>query len=169
MIWGLPGDWLVDNHSNMYVSRYICCFSHLEWTFTLKEKDNIHIKYLKLFLVLCLSKCNGLPFTVHADVVVWATCLSTCSSAEDLHHWRGEEAHPVRPPLGVMDVTFPATVWVLLQDLTPTNHSHASVEMPVSLQTALALQRFTITLSLVYETWTIANKWFSHVKTGRFD
>lgn len=71
---------------------------------------------------------------VNTDVVCQ---LSTCSSAEDLHHRRGEEAHPVCPPLGVVDVTFPPAVWVLLQDLTWTNHEHTSAEMFVSLQIAV--------------------------------
>lgn len=52
-----------------------------------------------------------------------------------------------------MDVTFPAAVWVLLQDLTPTNHEHASAAISVSLQTALASQQFTIPLD-----WTTERK-----------
>lgn len=50
-----------------------------------------------------------------------AACSSTCPSAENLHHRRREEAHLVCPTVGIGDVTFPAAVWVLLQDLTSSN------------------------------------------------
>lgn len=41
----------------------------------------------------------------------------TISPADDLHDGRREEADPVRPPLGVVDVSLPAPVRVLLQHL----------------------------------------------------
>lgn len=41
----------------------------------------------------------------------------TVPPADHLHDGRGEEAHPVRPPLVVVDVSLPTSVYVLLQHL----------------------------------------------------
>lgn len=53
-----------------------------------------------------VGKCASPEMKVNAVSVFFLTC----SSAEDLHHRRGEESNPVGPPLGVVDVTFPAAV-----------------------------------------------------------
>lgn len=55
-----------------------------------------------------VGKCASPEMKVNAVSVIFF-CF-TCSSAEDLHHRRGEESNPVGPPLGVVDVTFPAAV-----------------------------------------------------------
>ena len=101
--------------------------------------------------VLCFCSYAWLPSTTLSVFVshrrVHTARLSTCSSAEHLHHRRGEETNPVRPSLGVVDVAFPPAVRVLLKDLTPTNHECASVKRCVHLwKQALATQQFTITL-----------------------
>lgn len=77
--------------------------------------------------------------------------LFTCSFAEDLHHWRGEKAHPVCPPLGVVDVTFPPAVWVLLQDLSARNQENTS------LQTALVSVYFTVPAidTVIWTLWAL--------------
>lgn len=72
-----------------------------------------------------VGKCASPEMKVNAVSVFFLTC----SSAEDLHHRRGEESNPVGPPLGVVDVTFPAAVWMLFQDLTATNHGRTSADM----------------------------------------
>lgn len=50
---------------------------------------------------------------------MWWAGPPTAPPVQHLHDGGREVAHPVRPPLLVVNVTLPAAVRVLLQDLQP--------------------------------------------------
>lgn len=59
----------------------------------------------------------------------------TTPPVKHLHNGRGEEAHPVRSPLLVVDMTLPAAVGVLLQHLHPGSTRNTESSHGCSLRT----------------------------------